>query len=43
MMSTKKYRIRLTTDEQQGTQRLGLTRSGCGVQTDPCAHSADER
>ena len=26
-----------------GTQRLGLTRSGCGVQTDPCAHSADER
>ena len=36
MMSTKKYRIRLTTDEP-GTQRLGLTRSGCGVQTDPCA------
>ena len=31
-MSTKKYRIRLTTDAT-GTQRLGLTRSGCGVQT----------
>ena len=26
-MPTKKYRIRLTTDEQTGTQRLGLTRS----------------
>ena len=43
MMSTKKYRIRLTTDEQQELKRLGLMRSGCGVQTDPCAHSADER
>ena len=42
MMSTKKYRIRLTTDEQQVTTG-GSTRSGCGVQTDPCAHSADER
>ena len=43
MMSTKKYRIRLTYGRTKGTQRLGLTRSGCGVQTDPCAHSADER
>ncbi len=42
-MSTKKYRIRLTTDEQQELNALVSTRSGCGVQTDPCAHSADER
>ena len=44
MMSTKKYRIRLTTDEQQELNALvSRGRAGCGVQTDPCAHSADER
>ena len=32
-MSTKKYRIRLTTDEQQ--ELNALVSSGCGVQTDP--------
>ncbi len=39
MMSTKKYRIRLTTD----INALVSRGPGCGVQTDPCAHSADER
>ena len=43
MMSTKKYRIRLTTDEQQELNALVSRGRGCGVQTDPCAHSADER
>ncbi len=44
MMSTKKYRISTDYRRTTGTQRLGQSwRSGCGVQTDPCAHSADER
>ena len=43
MMSTKKYRIRLTTDEQQELNALVSRGRAAGVQTDPCAHSADER
>ncbi len=43
MMSTKKYRIRLTTDEQQELNALVSRGRAAAYKTDPCAHSADER
>ena len=35
MMSTKKYEYQTDNGRTTGTQRLGLTRSGCGVQNRP--------
>ena len=43
MMSTKKYRIGLTTDEQQELNALVSRGRAAAYKQTPCAHSADER
>ena len=43
MSARKKYRIRLTEDEQKELKSLVSRAPTAGVQTDPRAHPADER
>ena len=41
-MSAKKYRIELTTEEQQELKAPGFQGTGSGVQADPCTHPVAE-
>ena len=42
-MTAKKYRVKLTTEEQQELKAAGVPGAGGGIPADPCPHFAAER